>query len=170
MTTTLSRPAVVLATLLLSASPTLANAPAVQHGTTSQRLQSFLGLIAFTLLAYTIGRLRFSMKKVPWPGLRFRTVAWGFALQFLFGAIVVWNRTFLIFINDTVDALLGFTRQGAKMVFGNLIWNNVPVGPPGAYPPMDPITSVGHFADIGAYFAFFVLPTIVFFACLTAVL
>lgn len=137
----------------------------VPHGTPAQRLQSLVGLFAFLAIAYILGR---------WRGHRIlpsrRTIAWGLALQFLFGAIVVYNRTFLVLINDVVDALLGFTREGAKMVFGNLIWNNIPVGAPGAYPPMDPLLSTTHYANVGAYFAFFVLPTIIFFAALTAVL
>jgi CNT family concentrative nucleoside transporter len=130
-----------------------------------QRMQSLLGLAVFLLVAFLVGRIRGHRTMI-----RRRTLAWGIVLQFAFGAIVVWNRTFLIAINAAVDALLGFTRQGAQMVFGNLVWNNVPVGTPGAFAPMDPLTHITHFANVGAYFAFFVLPTIIFFACLTAVL
>lgn len=137
----------------------------VPHGTPAQRLQSLLGLFAFLAIAYLLGRSR-GHRILPAR----RTLAWGIILQFLFGAIVVFNRTFLVLINDTVDALLGFTREGAQLVFGNLIWNNVPVGTPGAFPAMDPLLSTTHYASVGAYFAFFVLPTIMFFAALTAVL
>src|SRR5439155_11948569 len=59
--------------------------------------------------------------------------------------------------------LLGFTKQGATMVFGSLATlQGAPVhAPDGAL--------IGYAHDIG-FFAFFVLPTIMFFACLTAVL
>jgi CNT family concentrative nucleoside transporter len=68
-----------------------------------------------------------------------------------------------------IMALLGFAQQGAAIVFGNLVQNNIPVGTAGG--PMDTLhPMVGHFANAGAYFAFFILPTIIFFSCLTATL
>ncbi len=138
--------------------------PAIPHGTVGQRFHSLMGLAVFTVLAWAIGRALGARTRVP-----FRTLFWGLVLQFIFGAIVVWNRSFLIAINTAVDALLGFTAEGAKLVFGNLVANNVPVGAPGSFAPMDPIVNNGSFAAIGGYFAFFVLPTIIFFSCLTAV-
>src|SRR5688572_17049478 len=113
-------------------------APAVPAGTLSQRAQSLVGFVVLMGVAVGIGRLRGS-RSLP-PG---RLIAWGVALQFVFGAIVVWTRTFLTVLNATIDALLGFTKAGAGMVFGNLIQNNVPVGAPGAFPPMDPIAPGG---------------------------
>jgi concentrative nucleoside transporter, CNT family len=66
-------------------------------------------------------------------------------------------------INDGVDALLGFTAQGADLVFGKLSSLEGPV-------VLDSAGHIiGHANEVG-YFAFFVLPTIIFFACLTAVL
>lgn len=73
-------------------------------------------------------------------------------------------------ITDAITDLLAFARQGATIVFGNLVYNNIPVGTPGAAPLMDSIHPIGHFANAGAYFAFFVLPTIIFLSCLTATL
>lgn len=158
-------PCLLLPLLAQTTAPAAAGPLPIPPGTFPQRLQSLLGLAVFLLLAFAIGRLRGHRKLISR-----RTLGWGLALQFIFGAIVVWNRAFLIAINTGVDALLGFTRQGAGLVFGNLTWNNVPVGPPGTYPPMDPLASVTHYANVGGYFAFFVLPTIIFFAALTAVL
>lgn len=140
--------------------------PELPSGTLPQRLQCLLGLAVFTLIAYGIGRWR-GGRAMPSP----RVLAWGFVLQFAFGAVVVWNRAFLKGINHAVDALLGFTREGAQMVFGKLaLGNNIPVGTPGGFAPMDPVTPTGTWADVGAFFAFFVLPTIIFFSALTAVL
>ena len=95
-------------TLLLLAQSTQPLPPPIPSGTFAERLQSPLGLVVFLAIAFAIGRFR-GHKKLPHP----RTFAWGLILQFLFGAIVVWNRAFLVAINDVVDALLGFTAQGA---------------------------------------------------------
>ena len=132
--------------------------PLIPHGTLGQRLQSFLGLIVISLIAMGIGKVRSRDAKVP-----MRTILWGFILQFAFGAIVVWNRTFLVIINDTVDALLHCTAEGAKLVFGDLA---ILPGPT-VFNAGNAVVGYAH--DVG-YFAFFVLPTIIFFSCLTAVL
>jgi len=131
---------------------------AIPPSTLAQRMQSMLGLIVFLLVAFAIGRIRGHRQLI-----RPRTLVWGLVLQFLFGLIVVKNRTFLIAINAAVDALLGFTRQGAHLVFGDLATLQGPavVGANGA--------TIGWVHEVG-FFAFFVLPTIMFFACLTAVL
>ena len=134
----------------------LADAPPVPTSTLMQRGQSLLGLIVFALIAFLIGRVRGSRARVP-----LRLIVWGFSLQFLFGLVVVWNRTFLIAINAAVDALLGFTHEGTLVVFGHL---SDLFGPA----VMNGTTKIGTVPEVG-YFAFFVLPTIIFFSCLTAV-
>src|SRR4051794_24141717 len=96
--------------------PPSLSALALPPGAPTERLQSLLGLVCFLVIAFLLGRLR-GHRKLPST----RTLFWGILLQFLFGFIVTKNRTFLVVINDTVDALLGFTRDGAKMVFGNLV-------------------------------------------------
>jgi CNT family concentrative nucleoside transporter len=131
--------------------------PPIPHGTVGQRLHSLLGLVAFTSLAWAIGRAMGARTRVPT-----RTIVWGTILQFAFGAIVVWNRWFLIAINDAVDALLGFTLEGAKLVFGDLAKLQGPAVIDAAG------HTVGYAQEVG-YFAFFVLPTIIFFSALTAV-
>jgi CNT family concentrative nucleoside transporter len=100
----------------------LANAAAATTtaGTAAQRLQCLLGLFVFVLLAFAsagggsgaAGRRR---RRSPW-----RVVLWGLALQFAFAAVVLWTPRVLQTVNDVVDALLGFTRAGATLVFGNL--------------------------------------------------
>ena len=132
--------------------------PSIPPGTFPERLQSLFGLAVFTLLAFGIGRLRGHRERVP-----VRTLIWGFVLQFAFGAIVVWNRYFLILINNAVDALLACTADGAKLVFGDL---SRLAGPE----VLDNGGRVVGYAQNVGFFAFFVLPTIIFFACLTAVL
>lgn len=123
------------------------------------RLQSLLGLFVFIGIAWAIGRWRDGKQPVPW-----RAVGWGVALQFIFAIVVLAAPSVLQGINDVVNQLLGFTREGARLVFGNLTDLNVPVtGVPDITGPAQ------GYAQTGAVFAFFVLPTIIFFSALTAV-
>ena len=75
---------------------------------------------------------------------------------------------FFSMVNGAFMKLLQFTTNGAGFLFGNLARSgNVPVGPGG---PFGPVASTGEVASVGAYFAFSVLPTIIFFSSLMAVL
>ncbi len=70
--------------------------------------------------------------------------------------------------------LMGYTEQGASFLFGNLAkGNHVPAVTPaeGQYPPHAlKFTPTGGWVHAGAFFAFGVLPTIIFFSSLMAVL
>jgi CNT family concentrative nucleoside transporter len=131
----------------------------IPTGTFPQRLQCALGFAFFLLVAFAVGRLRGSRARVPW-----RTVGWGIALQFIFAIVVIQVPHFLEVINDTIQALLNYTRNGAQMVFGNLVDQTVPVTPNAESPQVIGV------AKTGSIFAFFVLPTIIFFSALTAIL
>jgi CNT family concentrative nucleoside transporter len=151
----------LLVLLLTNAAHAQTTAPtALLSGTPSQRLQSLVGLIAFTFLAFLIGRVR-GAKKIPW-----RVIFWGIVLQFVFAMIVLFVPRLLPAIQDAVQALLDFTKQGARMVFGNLGDIVVPVND-SPFPNPNPTRG---YAQTGAVFAFFVLPTIIFFSALTAIL
>ena len=133
-----------------------------RSGTLAQKGQSLLGLFAFTTLCFAIGQLR---KPRIQPLLR--TVLWGIGLQFVFALLVLNTPGFFEAINAGVNALLGYSREGAHFLFGNLIDSNVPVGIPdltGAVPPGKTI------ANTGAYFAFTVLTTIIFFSALSTLM
>jgi CNT family concentrative nucleoside transporter len=151
---------ILLAPLLSSTSASAAvlpTAPPIPHGTLAQRSQCAFGFAVFLLLTYAFGRLTGARAKI-----RIRTLTWGILLQFIFGAIVVWNRAFLVAITEAVNALLGFAYQGAHIVFGDLSNQTgaVVTNPSGAL--------IGYAQNVG-YFAFFVMPTIVFLSCLTAI-
>jgi CNT family concentrative nucleoside transporter len=67
-----------------------------------------------------------------------------------------------------VDALLSFTEQGARFIFGGLTQSTVPVGP---VKPDGSIDGTGGLvAGTGSFFAFNVLPTIIFLSSLMSVL
>src|SRR5690606_26060183 len=128
------------------------------------RLVSLLGMFVLLLLGWALSVDR---RAIPW-----RVVAWGIGLQFLFAVIILRTAAgaavFATF-NDVIVALLGFTVEGAKFLFGNLVWNQVPVGTgePGNAPMA---VQPGMVAATGAYFAFNVLPTIIFFSSLMTLL
>ncbi len=132
-------------------------------GTPIQRAVSLLGLVVFTGIALLLSVNR---RRVDW-----RTVAWGIGLQFIFAVLILKTqigREFFEGANDVFNALMGYTVEGAKFLFGNLVLNNIPVGPAGG--PMAPVAETGTWAGAGAYFAFNVLPTIIFFSSLMTLL
>ncbi|HEU4455687.1 MAG TPA: NupC/NupG family nucleoside CNT transporter [Longimicrobium sp.] len=135
-------------------------------GTLLERAVSLLGLIVFTALALLLSVDR---RAVDW-----KLVAWGIGLQFLFAALILltpWGAGFFSAANDVFNTLIGYTVEGARFLFGNLVFNNVPVGPGGTgFPPMDPVGGPSGWANTGAFFAFNVLPTIIFFSSLMTLL
>jgi CNT family concentrative nucleoside transporter len=110
--------------------------------------------------------LSYDRRRIDW-----RLVGAGLLLQVAFGLVVLKTdagRAFFDQVGGIVTGLLGFQEQGARFVFGNLVQSSVPVGTPGEHGALD--TSAGYVAATGAYFAFNVLPTIIFFSALMSVL
>ena len=127
-----------------------------------ERLVGLLGIAAIIGIAYLIS---WDRKSVNW-----RLVGSGLLLQGAFALIVLRSgpgRWFFQKVGDLANELLSFSTYGASIVFGNLVNSNVPVGVP---TPGGVDASGGLVAQTGAFFAFNVLPTIVFFSALTTVL
>jgi CNT family concentrative nucleoside transporter len=127
-------------------------------------LRSAFGLVALTALAWALSTNR---KLIPW-----RVVLYGTGLQVVFALVILKSAVgaqFFDTVNTVVVALLGYTVDGARFVFGNLVTNNVPVGlgepGNGAF-----AATSGQVANTGAFFAFGVLPTIIFVSSLMTVL
>lgn len=72
-------------------------------------------------------------------------------------------------VDHLLNGILNFAEQGSRFVFGNLVFNNVPVGT-GAAGTNGLVTPTAVVAQTGAFFAFNVLPTIIFVSSLMAVL
>ena len=129
----------------------------------ADRMMGVVGMVTMIGLAVLMS---YDRKNINW-----RLVASGVALQVAFGLVVLKTtigRAFFETVGGWITALLGFQAQGARFVFGNLVQSNVPVGVPGATGVLD--TSGGMMANTGAFFAFSVLPTIIFFSALMSVL
>lgn len=133
--------------------------------TPMQRFRSLVGLLLMAAICWVFSLNR---RRVDW-----RIVLWGVGLQLIFALLILKTAAGAAFfqtMNDVVIALLGFTVEGARFIFGDLVFNNVPVGEgiPGGNDPMIP--APGTVARTGAFFAFNVLPTIIFFSSLMTVL
>jgi concentrative nucleoside transporter, CNT family len=109
-----------------------------------EHLISFVGYFVLIGLAVALSSNR---KKFPW-----RVVIVGSILQFVFAAFIInttLGQAFFETIGGFFTALLGFVHEGSKFVFGT---------------PGDPEGYKQH------YFAFVVLPTIIFMSTLMSIL
>ncbi len=109
------------------------------------RLTSAFGALVLLAIAYALA------PRDRRHAVSFRTVGGGLLLLLLMAVLVLKTPVTRLFgvANDAVEALLGFTHEGARFVFGGLV--------------TDPKT-------FGFIFAFQVLPTILFFSALMAAL
>src|SRR2546427_272264 len=108
------------------------------------RFTGILGLLVMLGLAYAFSTNR--------RAIRLKTVAWGLGLQFAFAVFVLKldaGRRAFQKAGDVVNQLLSYAFAGSQFVFGDL-------GKQGSH--------------LGFYFAFQVLPTIIFIAAFFAVL
>ncbi|MDH3498014.1 MAG: NupC/NupG family nucleoside CNT transporter [Gemmatimonadota bacterium] len=125
-----------------------------------------LGLATMIAIAWLLSSDR---RRVSW-----RLVGTGLALQLVLGVLVLktgFGRALFAGANVVFTRLLAFTEQGARFIFGGLVRNNVPVGlPTGTPADMAPLGEPSAWAATGAYFAFGVLPTIIFFSSLMSIL
>ncbi len=129
------------------------------------RFRSFAGLLLLIAVCWVLSRNR---KAISW-----RLVCWGIGLQMLFGVLVLLTpvgASLFRAINDVLLGVMRFSDVGARFLFGDLIFNNVPVGTGTAGGNGALVASGTLTARTGAYFAFHVLPTIIFFSSLMAVL
>ena len=108
------------------------------------RFTGILGLLTMLGLAYAFSTNR--------RAIRLKTVAWGLGLQVAFAIFVLkidLGRTLFQKAGAAVNRLLGYAFAGSQFVFGDL-------GKQGSH--------------LGFYFAFQVLPTVIFICALFAVL
>jgi CNT family concentrative nucleoside transporter len=144
--------------LLQTAADRLADARAGLDTPLADRLMGLVGIATMLAIAFL---LSYDRKHINW-----RLVLSGLGLQAVFGVIILKTeagRVVFQRIGDAITGLLGFQEQGARFVFGNLVQSTVPVATADG-------ADAGMVAQTGAYFAFNVLPTIIFFSALMSVL
>lgn len=123
-------------------------------------LSSLHGLLGISVLLGIAWLFSNNRRRVNW-----RLVGTGLLIQITFGVLVIkgsdlgavfsplgWPKALFGIIAEGFVVILGFTTEGARFIFGNLA--------------LSPGTS----DSLGFYFAFQVLPTIIFFSCLMSVL
>lgn len=152
--------------LVQTAAERLAQARAGLDTPLAARLMGLVGIATMLAIAWAWSTNR---SRINW-----RLVGIGLGLQVLFGILALKTapgQAFFAGTDAVFTRLLGFTEQGARFIFGNLVHNNVPVGQPVGVPAdMSPLGVAQAWASTGAYFAFSVLPTIIFFSALMSVL
>ncbi|MCF6270676.1 MAG: NupC/NupG family nucleoside CNT transporter [Melioribacteraceae bacterium] len=120
----------------------------------------FRGMFGILLLVGIAFLLSNNKKNINW-----RLVFTGLGLQFIFAMLIIkgeylagffsplgWVKVFFEWVSSFFVIVLNFTTEGAKFIFGDLA------------------ISPGSENSMGMFFAFQVLPTIIFFASLMAVL
>ncbi len=119
-------------------------------------LRGMGGIFLLLLIAFAFSN---NKRRINW-----RLVATGIGIQILFAIFIIhsetlrswfaplgWPKDLINWLGTAIVSLLNFTLQGAQFVFGNLA------------------NSTGK-ESLGFFFAFQVLPTIIFVSCLTSVL
>ena len=105
-----------------------------------------IGIVVLLAIAYAMSDNR--------EKINYRTVAWGLALQIMFGVLILKTpigRPIFSFVDKMISKLIGFADMGSEFVFGSQV-NNI-----GFHPAFESI-------------AFRLLPTIIFFSALISIL
>jgi len=126
------------------------------------RLVSLVGIFVFVGVAWAISRDR---RRVSW-----RTVAWGLGIQLVLGAVVLTpalQDLFFTVVDGGVRRLLSFAEAGADFVFQSVEAHRIDVVTDDGVTTM---TVAGHISPPLRTVAFWILPSIVFFSSLMAIL
>lgn len=120
-------------------------------------LRGLIGIVSLLGIAFLFST---NKKKINW-----RLVIIGVSIQFVLAVFILkgsqmaqffaplgWPKIFFSWVSSFFVVILNFTTDGAKFIFGSLA------------------ISPGQKGSMGSFFAFQVLPTIVFFASLTSLL
>ena len=125
----------------------------------SERAISLLGLGVMVGIAWLISTNR--------RAIRWRPVLWGIGLQLLFAVVVLspeLQKLFFSVVDTGVKKLLSFSEAGASFVFQSVEPHQI-VDASG-----ESVTFVGRISPPVKTFAFWILPTIIFFSSLMAML
>ena len=136
-----------------------------------QNLLSLLGLVVLLAIAWLASKDR---RRFPW-----RITCWGIGLQFVFALLLLrtaWGQATFGVARSVVIRLLSFTDAGTSFLWGNLFRGNADliefVAPSGGTTGFVQITDsvTGQLVPLGLVFVIHVLPVIIFFSSLMALL
>lgn len=134
-------------------------------------LVPLLGIIVLLALAWLLSEDR---RRVPW-----RVVAWGLGLQLAFALLLLrtpWGQAAFQGARAVVTRLLSFTDAGSAFLWGSLfrtgpdLVEHLGPGPGGLTHWQATDAASGQLVPLGAVFVIHVLPTIIFFSSLMAIL
>lgn len=129
------------------------------------RFQGLLGIVAILGIACLLSNNR---KKIPW-----RIVIWGIGLQVGLAVLILGTsvgQQVFDYVRLGAHRLLSFSDAGAGFLFGNL-YKGVESSPPGDLGwSLQLLSRNQHPIGLGTIVAFHVLPIIIFFSALTAIL
>jgi concentrative nucleoside transporter, CNT family len=132
------------------------------------RIISFLGIFVFVGVCWAASENRAAIK--------WRPVLWGVGLQMLFTALIVLSPGvsdfFYTVVDEGVRKLLSFSEQGATFLFGSISGHALEVGEPADLfaGPGTRQVFIGQVSPPVKTFAFWILPSIIFFSSLMGVL
>jgi len=133
-------------------------------------LVSTLGIVVILGLAWLAGARD---RRFPW-----RVAGWGLGLQLAFALLLLrtpWGEAVFAGARVAVTRILGFTDAGTAFLFGNLFRGNeglvryVTPGPEGGFVQVTN-SATGELMPLGTIFAIHILPTVIFFSSLMAIL
>ncbi len=133
-----------------------------------QNLVSLLGIVVLLALAWALSNDR---RSFPW-----RVTLWGIGLQLILAVLLLrtpWGQAVFGGARTFVTRLLAFTDAGAEFMWGNLYRASedlvAHVNPEQGYVQVtDSVT--GQLAPLGTVFVIHILPTVIFFSSLMALL
>ena len=137
-------------------------------------MANLIALVGICVLLAIAWLMSHGRRQFPW-----RTVLWGLGLQFLFAVLMLrtpWGTTAFAAARQVVVRLLSFTDAGTHFLWGNLFRGNadlIEFVEPGAtlegyIQITDSVT--GQLVPLGLVFVIHVLPVIIFFSSLMALL
>ena len=124
-------------------------------------MNHYIGLVGLcAILAFCYG-LSKNRRRIDW-----KLVGYGIALQLILAFVVLKTspgRAAFDYLNNGFDALMSNSKEGASFLFGGLTEQSIQVTD-------GQDTKTGGLIRLGASFAFAVLPSVIFFSCLMAIL
>ena len=130
-----------------------------------ERYTGILGILVLLGIAYLLSNNRKAIKP--------RIILWGISLQLLFGIFILKTKlgnNIFSWFDKVIKKLLDFSLEGSQFLFGNLARQEYFIRPKEAPTNPNDFPFWETWPGFGFQFAFYVLPTVIFFSALMSVL